>query len=155
MRRAPEPEEPEGFSLTPMIDVTFQLIIFFMLVTDMAQRQLEPVTLPQARVLEIDPEPLRVVLNIEKSGRIKLQGRVLFDPAREEEPTRLVDLLEGHRLRRDRQSVPGHEDFVRYPVMIRADRSTEFQHLQRVLMIAAARGGVTKVEYAATEEAKP
>jgi biopolymer transport protein ExbD len=49
MARVPkEPAAAEGFSLTPMIDVTFQLLIFFMLVSDMSQSQIELLTLPIA-----------------------------------------------------------------------------------------------------------
>lgn len=53
--------------LTPMIDCTFQLIIFFILVTDMSQRELEILTLPRAPASIIDetkPGDDRIVVNI-------------------------------------------------------------------------------------------
>jgi hypothetical protein len=53
--------------LTPMIDCTFQLIIFFILVTDMSQRELEILTLPRAPAAiedKSDPGDDRIVVNI-------------------------------------------------------------------------------------------
>ena len=35
-------------NMTPMIDVVFNLIIFFMIVTDMTQKELEQLTLPNS-----------------------------------------------------------------------------------------------------------
>ena len=38
-KRIPSEESISGFMMTPMIDIVFQLIIFFMLVMDMSQVQ--------------------------------------------------------------------------------------------------------------------
>lgn len=53
-----------GFDMTPMIDCVFQLIIFFMLVTDFANTQMERVMLPKATEAEEDKEPARKRLMI-------------------------------------------------------------------------------------------
>lgn len=52
--------------LTPMIDCTFQLIIFFILATDLSQRELEILTLPRAPSSVADPggDVDRIVVNI-------------------------------------------------------------------------------------------
>ena len=48
-KRKPPPEiEAVTFDMTPMIDVTFQLIIFFMLSMDMSQLELENLNMPTA-----------------------------------------------------------------------------------------------------------
>ena len=44
---------PPELDMTPMIDVVFQLIIFFMLITDMSQKELEELYLPKAEVDDI------------------------------------------------------------------------------------------------------
>jgi biopolymer transport protein ExbD len=56
-------------NMTPMIDVVFNLIIFFMIVTDMSQKELEQLTLPnstQAVEDEGDENERRVIINIVK-----------------------------------------------------------------------------------------
>ena len=60
------PGDPPKMDLTPMIDCTFQLIIFFILVTDMSQRELELLTLPIAPISSIDEgeDKERIVVNI-------------------------------------------------------------------------------------------
>lgn len=53
-------------NMTPMIDVVFQLIIFFMLLMDMSQQELATLILPEALTSRPDKEdvPDRLVLNV-------------------------------------------------------------------------------------------
>jgi len=62
--------------LTPMIDIVFQLIIFFMVVTEMASKDLEDVTLPRANhaIADEDPPSDRMVINIRKDGELWYKG---------------------------------------------------------------------------------
>ena len=55
-------------NMTPMIDVVFNLIIFFMIVTDMTQKELEQLTLPNSSEAMEDSgeEDRRVIINIVK-----------------------------------------------------------------------------------------
>ena len=56
-------------NMTPMIDVVFNLIIFFMIVIDMTQKELEQLVLPwsQSAVEDKgDEEERRVIINISK-----------------------------------------------------------------------------------------
>jgi biopolymer transport protein ExbD len=142
-RLPPDPESAEGFSLTPMIDVTFQLLIFFMLVTDMTKTPLE-LEMPRASMAtEVKENPQRLTLDVDKTGRIRANGRIVFNPGREAEPERLVDLLEARR---------AGSRYGSYPLLIRADAESEFQHLQRILMIATQHGGVVTIELGAVPE---
>ena len=58
-------------NMTPMIDVVFNLIIFFMIVTDMSQKELEQLVLPmstQAVEDTGDEQERRVIINITKKN---------------------------------------------------------------------------------------
>ena len=78
LRRAP-PEVPEisAFDMTPMIDITFQLIIFFMLIMDMSSTTHQKLDQPSARhaikLIEAD----EVVVNVEADGKLKVFGKVV------------------------------------------------------------------------------
>jgi hypothetical protein len=47
---------------------------------------------------------------------------------------------------------PGNRLRARYLMLVGADRSTDFEHVQRLLMMASFHGGVTKVLFAAEKE---
>ena len=54
-------------NMTPMIDVVFLLIIFFMIITDLTQQDLEELKLPEARsAIEDKPDPkvVRPIINM-------------------------------------------------------------------------------------------
>jgi len=138
-RRVPPGEiEPPGFDMTPMIDMTFQLIIFFMLVTDMSKTQLEPLRTPAASAAILDRlMEDQVVVNVLPDGKVKVAGRTFSDEA-------LEQLFESRRWKAERG--------MGYPVVIRADRSASFEPVQKVLMIASARGAVTRIHFAAIKE---
>ena len=153
-RKLPEAEEPEGFTMTPMIDIVFQLIIFFMLVMDMTQVQIERVTLPFASkaIREKYEDPTQMILNIMPDGTIKIHGRRFWHPGKEDDNTTLENLFETRRHNLLYQENPPKTDWVKYPLLIRADRSTAFEHIQKVLMIAAHHGGVTRIQLGAKKE---
>ncbi len=136
-RHAPPPEiAPEAINMTPMIDVVFQLIIFFMLVMDMSQQQFETIRPPSASLAHVGPDPSELVVHCMPDGRVRIQGRTFSDEA-------LESLLEGRR------PGPGRPDF---PVLIRADRSTPFETVQKVMMAAQHHGAVTRVRFGARKE---
>ena len=68
-------DQPIEMDMTPMIDVVFQLIIFFMLVTDMSQQDLAELKLPYAETSQKDEMMKgRLTFNILKDGEIEIQG---------------------------------------------------------------------------------
>ena len=153
-RKLPETEEPEGFTMTPMIDIVFQLIIFFMLVMDMTKVQIEKLTLPFASkaIKEKYEDPTLMVLNIMPDGTIKIQGRRYWRPDKPDDNTRIENLFETRRHNVIYQENPPKTDWVKYPLLIRADRSTAFEHIQKILMIASHHGGVTRIQLGAKKE---
>jgi biopolymer transport protein ExbD len=63
--------------MTPMIDCVFNLLVFFILVVDLGQRELESVTLPRASEFVKDDasETGRKVVNLDLEGEIRTQRR--------------------------------------------------------------------------------
>ena len=144
-------EDPEGFMMTPMIDIVFQLIIFFMLIMDMSQVQVDKVTLPKASkaVKQKYTDQTLLIMNILKDGTVRMGGKTIWKPSKEDDNTNIENIFELRRSMRKYQEIPGDSNWVSYPLVIRADRSAEFQHLQKIIMIATALGGVSKLQLGA------
>ena len=126
-----------GLNMTPMIDVVFLLIIFFLVSSHLAQQEFEgELDLPDAgtgQPVEED-QVRRMVVNVlpeqEDGRRIRVAGRSV-DQA---ELTALIDY-------ESRQSKG------RLEVRIRSDRKVPYQVVEPV-MVACARAGVWKVTFA-------
>ena len=91
VRDVVELAEP-AVSMAPMLDVVFQLLIFFMLATNFSkaekERELE-VDLPSTRsASEPRPAPEELVINVLRDGRYVLAGRELARAELEEELAR-------------------------------------------------------------------
>ena len=149
-------------NMTPMIDVVFLLIIFFMIITDLTQQDLEELQLPEARsAVEDKPDPkvVRPILNIPQRGAIIAKREVKYDPETDgDDMSRLEGFLADQS---SRMPVKFDEtvgaDLPDNPLMIRADRNTEFRYIQRIMEICGKKGiQIWKLELGAaqTEEAK-
>jgi biopolymer transport protein ExbD len=66
-----------SMDMTPMIDVVFQLMIFFLVATKLDEAEREfPVALPTASEAKpITSKPNELYINIERTGRYFVQGR--------------------------------------------------------------------------------
>jgi len=135
-----------GFNMTPMIDVVFLLIIFFLVSSHLAQQETQlELDLPQAKSgsRPEEDETRRVVVNVlperKPEGRIMVGGRVM----KEDE---LADLIrfEGEANRRLLQEDPKAPPLE---VRIRCDRKVPYSVVEPI-MIACARQGVWKVTFA-------
>lgn len=62
-----------------MIDVAFQLIIFFMTVSQMSQANQEPLELPKQQGVE-DQKPKTVVINVTATGELRVAGETIDMP---------------------------------------------------------------------------
>ena len=122
-----------GFNMTPMIDVVFQLIIFFLLSSHLAKQETQlPLPLPAAasgRVEAADDRP-RLTVNVLADGTLLVANRPIT-------PEDLVPLL------RDRRAVHGDQLEVR----IRGDRGVLYSRVEPVLL-ACVRAGIWNVAYA-------
>lgn len=144
---APEVGDQLGFDMTPMIDITFQLIIFFMLTMDMSQQEVEAVIMPTASEAKEDkePDPDRVMVNIchadkgcpeYEGGRvcrtdghwvIKMRGEVINFK-------QLNQKLAAAALTKLNVENPNISD---RPLMVRADERAPFGQVQKVMREAA------------------
>lgn len=101
-----ETGEELTLNLTPMIDVIFQLLIFFMVATTFQQDEMEiDVELPKASTgSELALETDEIVIHVKRNGELVLHGQT-------------VD-----RATLDRQLALAAERNPETPVMIRGDR---------------------------------
>jgi biopolymer transport protein ExbD len=78
--RAPQykPNRRFGFNMTPMIDVVFLLIIFFLVSSHLARREnnLElPLPVAASGEEDIDQTTPRVTINLQSDGKLSIGGR--------------------------------------------------------------------------------
>ena len=131
--------------MTPMIDVVFLLIIFFMLISDMTQQDLEILTLPKA-VSAVPDEPnvkdFRPVINVRQDGVMVVKQEEVFVPTAEGgtddeqgiKQTLLTfsDLMDTDFFNKELKTgaqIP--DDFL----LIRADQWTPFHYVQRIMTL--------------------
>lgn len=166
--------ENVGFNMTPMIDIVFQLIVFLMLATDIAQTDIARVQLPLASEAVDDKEPPknRLMVNVvhempqgedcpqlryERGGvikqlcqipehwKLKVKNKVMTKGELEKELRAFADT--------DREGGPGTQTPSNLPVMIRADAAAQYEYITQI-MEAAGRALMWKIEIGATKPAQ-
>ncbi len=133
-------ELPQSGNLTAMIDVVFQIIIFFVCTANLQDSGLDSriklAMAPHGKV-ETKKDPLQVVINVDKSGTISIARTPLTQ-------AELASVL--------RKSV---NEAKRYggevPVVIRADGGASHQMVRQAMDISAA-SGIWKIKIAALKE---
>jgi biopolymer transport protein ExbD len=109
--------------MTPMIDVTFQLIIFFLLSSHLARQETQlELDLPTATSggLAADDERPRLSVNVRSDGSVML-GSTQTEPQQMSQRLR----IERNRLGRDLE------------IRIRADRSVPYSAVEPILLACA------------------
>jgi len=120
------------FNMTPMIDVVFLLIIFFLVSSHLAKQEAQmPLPLPAAESRQemTDEDTSSVVVNVQLDGKIILGGHAIDADA-------LKQRLEGEMQRRNEE----------FELRIRCDRDTPYANV-RPIMLAAAEAGVWDVAF--------
>ena len=120
-------------NLTPILDMVFQLITFFMLVINFKSAELDlTLKLPvvgSARPVETHGQRGLLVLNVDHAGNLKIYGRVIKDIedyiAKEAIASRMAARIASA------DSEAGQD--LPTTVVIRADRATSFKMLNRVI----------------------
>lgn len=136
MNLHPFPEDEPAINLTPMIDVVFTLLVFFMLATTFAERErLLDLELPYAASAADakKPTPQELVINVAREGKVFVDGKTL-------EETQLAKVL-SDTAQRDRRTM----------VTIRGDRRGAYDGIVHVLD-ACLQAGLVDVSLGALEQ---
>jgi biopolymer transport protein ExbD len=132
-----KPREEGGVNMTPMIDVVFQLIIFFVCTVELERQAIdESIRLsmaPHGPAVE-QKDPREVIVEVDAQGRISVARQPMSEAF-------LRNLL--------RNVVASHGQTT--PVMIRAAGGAKHEDVRKV-MDAAAFAGLWKVSFAAVKE---
>lgn len=120
------PDEELAFQLTPMIDMTFLLLIFFMVTTKISKEQIkQEIKLPVASNASIPPEASnRDVISIDDQGRYFIAQT----PADKKQ-------LANHLKQRFENTPP-------LRLYIRADKNTPGKQIKEVMKMAADAGAL-------------
>jgi biopolymer transport protein ExbD len=158
-------EQEMEMNMTPMIDVVFLLIIFFMVITDLTQQDLEELKLPTAQNAQPDkpkPDEFRPVVNIKQDGSIWVKRKAIYDPENPDDYkmvreylSDVAKMMEREKFdgtpttRNDPNSIPGEA------LLVRADQFSAFKHTQKVMEQCGYKGiQIWKLQLAASESEK-
>jgi biopolymer transport protein ExbD len=137
MRLEREELEEDVLNLTPLIDMVFLLLVFFLAATTFARAEVEmDLDLPRSQAGKGDRESHLIVVNVMRDGRIRVEGR-------EVTPDALRQRLRAAAARDKDQAV-----------LIRGDTSVQFGVVALALDACLA-AKLSKVSVAAQPEGQP
>ena len=153
--------------MTPMIDCVFLLMIFFVLVIDLSQKNLEDLILPRAEYQEPDDKPPenRPIINVLQNGAVVYEKNVVYDPTVDGKnfaPIKqlLIDIrrqgLLTNRLKLKEENIGGKMvGLIDDPILIRADKWTEWHYIGEIMkQCSQPEIAFWKVELAMSEQDK-
>jgi len=136
VRRSRASRREATVELTPLIDVVFLLLIFFMVSTSFVQNQALNVDLPQANGDAQPNEDLFINVVVQQNGRYEIEGSIVVDTSLQGLAKTLQAVVEKNVARR-----------TSLPVVISADATATHQSVVRV-MDACAQVGLTQISLA-------
>ena len=129
--------EGGGINMTPMIDIVFQMIIFFVLTVEMERDALdERIRLamsPHGPAVE-ERDPRTVTIDVSDRGRLSI-GRVPVSPEQ------LLAIM--------RRTVADYGQTT--PVVVRGDMDVQHENIRRAMDICS-QAGLYKIKFAAIKE---
>lgn len=130
------PDEP-GINMTPMIDVVFQLIIFFVITVDMQNERLEEILrlamAPHAEPVQVK-DPREINIDVDRRGRVMISRTLLrHDQLRAILSKSVADFGQ------------------RFPVVIRADGEVTHDHVRQVMDVCTE-AGLWQIRFGAIRE---
>jgi biopolymer transport protein ExbD len=144
MSATPRTDKAEP-NLTPLLDVVFQLITFFMLVINFSSENYDArVKLPvagSARPLEESEKSAledRLVLNVDKQGHLMMSGQVLTTTKALQEIKHQADLVKLNIKAAGLK--PDPSGGLPTTIILRADRDTAFSSLYTLITACQANG---------------
>ncbi len=135
MRALTQDEDSYDVPLTPLIDVVFQLLIFFLVATNFVRKEIDQkIQLPKAAAGEKQERvPQNLIINVRQDGTVVVNGRVV-------EPERLRLLV-----------TTWHENNKGKAVCIRGDGQVPYARVMKIMGLCKA-VGVTRVDLPVEEE---
>ena len=127
MNLRPEPKEPVDINLTPLIDVVFLLLIFFMVSTTFNRDSELSIELPSASAEAQERQPDSIDVAIDAQGRFYVNGRQLLN-------------TQSKTVRQALRSAAGDTDSP--PIIISADAKTPHQAVVQIMDAARVLGFV-------------
>jgi len=131
----PQVREEIDLNLTPLIDVVFLLLIFFMVSTTFEKTAKLKVDLPEASAQAVQQSENKIVIGIDAKGRYYINDRQLVN-------------TQTKTLKMALMKVSG--DNKKMPIVLRADAKTPHQSVVRA-MDAASQLGLTRLSISTVE----
>ncbi len=134
--------KPLRIDMTPMVDCATLLLIFFVLVIDVSQREFEDLILPAAKyaVPDDDPPESRAIVNVMQDGRVVFKRNTYYDPKVDGDSfQRLKSLLLIFKSmakpdKINTQTIQGRTlTIVDEPILVRADKWTEWHYVGKFM----------------------
>jgi biopolymer transport protein ExbD len=132
----PRQSEEVGINLTPLIDVVFLMLIFFMVSTTFERHAELQIDLPRAETAQEEQRREVIELAIDAQGRYFVNGQELVNTRPETLRAALTQVFEGD---------------MSLPLIVRADASTPHQSVVTAMDVAA-RLGIARLSIATTPD---
>jgi biopolymer transport protein ExbD len=132
----PRQSEEVGINLTPLIDVVFLMLIFFMVSTTFERHAELQIDLPRAETAQEEQRREVIELAIDAQGRYFVNGQELVNTRPETLRAALIQVFEGD---------------MSLPLIVRADASTPHQSVVTAMDVAA-RLGIARLSIATTPD---
>jgi biopolymer transport protein ExbD len=159
-------QEELQMDMTPMIDCVFLLMIFFVLVIDLSQKDLEDLILPKAQYAVPDDKPpeVRPIVNITQSGKVIYQKTPYYDPELNGEDYSVINnllfywrdyVVQKSQIKKETVGGGMTMTVIDDPVLIRADKWTEWHYVGKFMTACTHKDAAFwKLELALSEEDK-
>jgi len=136
-------------NLTPMIDCTFLLLTFFMIVSELSQLNMEALSLPHASEASSDSASEDVLtINIREKEARKGIVRIMGRPY---DRDKLAEIIRKEAIKSGREHDPEHPgvEIHKLNVLVRCDRDAKYEAVQSIFD-ACSKSGVYKTALAAS-----
>ncbi len=164
-RTANIPDSDIEMDMTPMIDIVFQMILFFIIITDFSQDDIALLELPWSTVGEDDEgeDENRMIINVtapvptgadpkdwpqrkrEKANKILVKGKP-------KDFAQLYKYLEVNGVQNKKYRDPENQNLSTRSLLIRCDGSQAFDYVKAILQICAnPEIAIYKIELATSE----
>ena len=136
--------EDAKLNMTPMIDITFLLVVFFMLTIDLSSKEFKPVELPYASEGAEDKEEpdevKRFVINLDAKGEVSFKTYVFNlsseDPGEADDA--IIALKDALRRVHGKDATLIEPDGAsKVPVMVHADWGAKWKYVQWIMQACA------------------